>query len=78
MPINQKKVISIIIKQCNKIEERCDGYREELINNVSDIIDYERQHAIQGINIKQKIADKCDATGNYLTRHRKKLNKQST
>lgn len=74
MGVNRKIVISTITKECQKIEERCSGYREEILETVSDIINEERLHSISGTNIKQKIADKCNATGNFLARHRKKPN----
>ena len=71
MPLNEKKIISIILQECKDVEERCDGYREELLDTVSDILEYERQHRIHGTNIQQKINDKCNTAGKYLshTRH---------
>lgn len=66
MPLNQRKIVSIIMKECQEIEERCEGYREEMLNVLSDILLYERQHRIKGINIQQKISDKCNATGRFL------------
>jgi len=73
MPLNQKKVIKIILDECKTIEERCEGYREELVEVIGDIIDFERQHKTQGINIQQKINDKCNATGRFLAEKRGKI-----
>lgn len=70
MPLNERKVIDIIFDECNSIEERCDGYKEELVETITDIIVFEKQHRIQGTNIQQKISDKCNATGNFLARQR--------
>lgn len=72
MPLNEKKIISIILDECEDLEERCDGYREELIEVVTDIITAERQHRIQGTNIQQKINDKCNAAGRFLAEQRAK------
>ncbi len=67
MPLNEKKIIKIILEECKDIPERCSGYRDELIDTISDIIQAERQHRTQGTNIQQKISDKCNAVGRYLS-----------
>ncbi len=70
MPLNAKKIISIILEQSAEVEDRCEGYREEIIDIISDIIVYERQHRVQGTNIQKQINDKCDAAGGYLAKMR--------
>ncbi len=70
MPLNDRKIISIILSECSKIEERCPGYRKEIIDVITDIVQYERQHRIQGTNIQKKINDKCDAAGRFLAQKR--------
>jgi hypothetical protein len=66
MPLIQKKIVSIIFDQCKNLDERCRGYRDEISNTITDILELERQHRIRSINIQQKINDKCDATGRFL------------
>ena len=66
MPLNDKKIISIILKQCTGIEERCHGYRKEIIEVVSDILLYERGHRVSATNIQKKINDRCDAAARFL------------
>ena len=66
MPLNQKKIISIILEQCQELDERCEGYRKEMLAVIAEILLYESQHRIRAINIQQKINDKCDATGRFL------------
>lgn len=70
MPLNEKKIINIILEECQSVENRCEGYREEIIDVVTDIISAERQHRIQGTNIQQKVNDKCNAAGRYLAEKR--------
>ena len=70
MPLNNRKIITIILDECESIEERCDGYREELVETITEIIVLEGQHRVQGTNIQQKINDKCNAVGNFLARKR--------
>lgn len=70
MPLNDRKIISIILEQGAEVEERCEGYREEIVDVITDIIEYERQHRVQGTNIQKKINDKCNAAGRYLSEKR--------
>ena len=70
MPLNDKKIISIIFQQCAGIEERCNGYREEIIDVISDILEYERSHRVSATNIQKKINDKCNAAARFLAEQR--------
>ena len=70
MPLNDKKIISIILEQCSRIEERCAGYRKEIIEVISEILEYERSHRISATNIQKKINDKCNATARFLAEQR--------
>ncbi|MDE0211795.1 MAG: hypothetical protein OXJ64_18185 [Boseongicola sp.] len=70
MPLNDKKIISIILEQCERIEERCDGYKEELIEVISEILEYERGHRVSATNIQKKINDKCNAAARFLSAQR--------
>ena len=55
MPLIPKKIVSIISDHCMNLEERCKGYREEMLNTIADILELERSHRIRAINIQQKI-----------------------
>ena len=70
MPLNDRKIISIILEQSRQVEERCKGYREEIVDVISDVIVYERQHRVQATNIQKKIDDKCDAAARFLCESR--------
>ena len=70
MPLNDKKIISIILQQCSEIDERCKGYREEVLHVISDILEYERGHRISAISIQKKINDKCNAAARFLSENR--------
>ena len=73
MPLNEKKIISIILQECNALPERCVGYRHEMLSTITDIIQAERQHRVQGTNIQQRINDKCNALGQLLASRRGQL-----
>jgi len=68
VPLNQNKIVTIITNQIKNIEERCPGYREEILNVIAEIVLYEYQHRIKGTNIQKKINDKCQATGRFLNK----------
>lgn len=70
MPLNSQKIISIILAQCSEIDDRCEGYREQIIDVISDIVEYERQHRVQATNIQKKINDKCNAAARLLAEKR--------
>ena len=70
MALNQQKLISIIMDESRKLPERCKGYRDEVIDTLCDIIELEHQHRREGIYIKQKITDKCNALGRFLSDNR--------
>lgn len=70
MPLNERKIIGIILDECKSVEVRCEGYREELVEVISDIITTERQHRVQGTNVQQRISDKCNAAGRFLAEKR--------
>lgn len=61
-----KKVISIILEEVRSVPKRCRSYHDTLLESISDILEYERQHRVQGTNIQQKVNDKCSAAGRYL------------
>lgn len=70
MPLNDRRIISIILEQSAGIEERCDGYREEIIEVIGDILEYERGHRVSATNIQKKINEKCNAAARFLARGR--------
>ena len=70
MPLGEKKIISIILEESAGIEERCEGYREEIIDVISEILEYERSHRVSATNIQQKINEKCNAAARFLAMRR--------
>lgn len=72
MPLNERKIVRIILEECKNIEERCAGYKEEMEQVISDIIAAERQHKVGSrTNILQQIYNKCNATGRFLVDQRR-------
>lgn len=72
MPLNDRKIIRIILEECDKMQTRCPGYREELREVITEVIAMERQHQVKSGNIQKKINDKLHATARFLATSRRK------
>ena len=70
MPLNEKKIISIILEECAGIDERCNGYREEILEVITDILIHERGHRVSRTNIQKKINYRCNAAARFLVKKR--------
>lgn len=70
MPLNERKIISIILEECAGIEERCNGYREEILKAITDILIHERGHRVSRTHIQKKVNDRCNAAARFLIRER--------
>jgi len=76
MPLNQRKIVEIILQELENVEEKCPRYREEIQDVLVDIIEYERLHRVQGTNIQVKINDKINAAGRFLAEYMNKEGSQ--
>ena len=70
MPLSDLKVVRIVLEEVDTLDERCDGYREEIQLAIADIMRAEREHRTKGTNIQQRVSDKCNATGEWLAAER--------
>lgn len=70
MPLNDRKIISIILEQCNGVEERYDGYKDAIVDLIVDVLENEHRHRISATNIQKKINDKCNSTARFLAQKR--------
>lgn len=77
MPINEKKIAQILRGECQSIEERCNGYKKELIRVIIDILVAEDQHRVQATNIQQQINHRCQAAGDFLAENRNLLKSET-
>ncbi len=71
MPLNDRKIISIILEECDKVDARCAGYEAELQEVITEVIALERQHRVRAGSIQKKINDKFNATARFLAEHRR-------
>jgi len=66
MAVARKQLIEVFIRQCNAREEIVTGYRDELLNTVTDIILKEAEHLEKKMNIQQEVDELCDRLGNWI------------
>lgn len=69
MPFNVEKMANIILKECESIEERCEGYQEKLVKAIVKILSSEKQHSVKGINIQKEVNSICKDVGGFLTKN---------
>lgn len=75
MPL-RKKLISIINKQCDDIDERFDGYKVQIGHSIHDIFKFEQLHRIQHIDIQEEIDGICTNLANSLAKHKDRDSEQ--
>jgi hypothetical protein len=66
MAYKDEKIVRVLLEEASKIEERCDGYREELTSALADIVQKERAHLFQRINIVVEISDIVGRVGTFV------------
>lgn len=68
MPINERKVLAILLEEVDKVPERCDGYGDQLKNAIAEIVTAEREHRTRRGQIQQWVDDICDDAGDWLAK----------
>ena len=63
MPINQEKVVSVILGNMETIKPRYDDYHRSIQLLVAEILTAERVHQTQKTSIIQEISDKINTVG---------------
>ena len=70
MSFNKQKMIELILDERESIEERCDGYKEQVLDAIVHILNAEREHTVQRTRIQQKVNEACHSAGDFLARKR--------
>ena len=66
MPLNEQKVLEVIIDNVEEVTARYPKYRSDIMGLVAEVISLERDHEFVRSNIKSKIADKINLAGRAL------------
>ena len=70
MPLNERKIIEIISEECAGIDERYNGYREDIGDVITDILIYEQGHRVSKTNIQKDINERFDRAARFLAKKR--------
>ena len=68
MPLNNRRVVQIVLDQVDVVDEKCEGYRNMIKDTLTDIMVDERDHMINGTNIQQRITAKCRSVGEWYSK----------
>ncbi len=72
MSYNKQKMVDLILNESTSIEERCDGYRKEILEAIVKILSAEREHQAQKTTIQKQVDSECYAAGDFLHKNRDK------
>ena len=70
MLYNRDKMVQLILNECESIEERCNGYRKEVLEAIVKILSAEREHQAQRTTIQKQVNQACHKAGDFLARKR--------
>ena len=70
MPFNVQKMANLILKECESIEERCEGYKYKLVKAIVEILSSEKENIIKGIPIQKEVNSICKEAGDFLAKNR--------
>ena len=75
--MDTKRVVDIILAEAMEVEERFDGYREELKELVAEIINIEQKHQFVSRNVRKEIAEQINKLGKELSESKAKTAEES-
>ena len=66
MAYKDEKIVRVLLDEASNVEERCEGYRDELTEAMAEIIQNERAHLFQRTNIVVDIADIVSRVSTFI------------
>ncbi len=66
MAYKDERIVHVLLDEASKVEERCEGYRNELTEALAEIVQRERAHRFQRSNIVVDIADIIGQVGKLV------------
>ena len=69
MAYNHKKILQVLKDELSTVDDRCDGYKGELLHLLDKILELERGHTMARTNIVKQIADEVNKVGMFLYKH---------
>lgn len=66
MAYKDEKIVRVLLDEASNVEERCEGYRDELTEALAEIVQKERAHLFKKGNIVVDIADIVGRVGTFV------------
>lgn len=66
MAYNDRKILNVLRDELADLPERYDGYRDDMIHLLIEVLKLEHEHTLARINIVQKIGDQVNTVGKEL------------
>ena len=66
MAYKDEKISRVLLEEASKVDERCEGYREELTEAITEIVQKENAHLLQRTNIVVDIADIVSRVSRFI------------
>jgi len=66
MAYKDEKIVRVLLEEASKVDERCEGYREELTEAIAEIVQKEHAHLFQRTNIVVDIADIVSRVSKFI------------
>lgn len=66
MAYNDRKIIEVLREELDQVEEKYNGYKEDLYKVLKNILNLERQHALSRRNIVKDISSEINKVGMKL------------
>lgn len=66
MAYRDEKIVRVLLEEAAEVEERCEGYKEELTEALAEIVQKERAHVFQRTNIVVEIGDIVGRLGTFV------------
>ena len=70
MSYNKEKMVQLIFDECKSVEERCNGYKQNILDAIVEILQAEKDHKVQRTTIQKQVNQACHSAGDFLARKR--------
>ena len=70
MAYNDRKILGVLLAGLTAVPERHDGYRDDMTNLLTEVLNLEREHALKRMDIVKRIGDHVNTVGMSLYKSR--------
>ena len=66
MAYKDEKIVEVLLDEASRVDNRCEGYSDELTTAIADIIQVERSHVFRRTNVVSEITDIIERVGKFV------------